>query len=81
MENNKNSIQLGKTLKKVREQNFLSLTQLTVKTGMSSPYLSNIESGKRNISFNTLCLILEALDYSLDDFFKEYVKQNKKKDE
>lgn len=74
------SVQLGDTIRAIRIRKGLSLTHLTVKTGLSSPYLSQVEAGK-NITFSNLIKIVYGLDCKLDEFFKEYELLDKKKDE
>ena len=50
-----------------REFRGLKVKELAEKAGISQPYLSQIESGEREGTFDTMHRIAEALDVSLDD--------------
>lgn len=55
---------LGYILKRVRNIRGYSLTELSVKTGMSKSSLSNIENNKNNPTVDTLSKICDALNIS-----------------
>lgn len=61
---------LGDTLKKVREAKGLSQKELAGLLDMPQPQYSRIESGKTDPSFTTLERIAKALGISLADLFK-----------
>lgn len=59
--------ELGKFIKKIRLENGLNITELARKSGISRPYLSQIESGSRAPSNDLLLDLSKALgiDYSV----------------
>lgn len=61
---------LGNTLKKVREAKGLSQKELAGFLEMPQPQYSRIEGGKTDPSFTTLERIAKALGISLADLFK-----------
>lgn len=61
---------LGDTLKKVREAKGLSQKELAGLLDMPQPQYSRIESGKTDPSFTTLERIAKALGVSLSELFK-----------
>lgn len=61
---------LGETLKKVREAKGLSQKELAGLLDMPQPQYSRIESGKTDPSFTTLERIAKALGISLAELFK-----------
>ncbi len=64
--NSNNSIRMqrdiGKMIRKYREQKKLSQAALASLTAMQSQYISEIELGQANITIKTLCKICDALD-------------------
>ena len=54
-----------------REHRGLSLGQLAKAAGISKPYLSQIETGKRRGTIEVLAAIARGLDLDLDDLVKE----------
>ncbi|MCE2152786.1 helix-turn-helix domain-containing protein [Streptococcus thermophilus] len=60
---------MKKTLSKLLIDRGMTVTELSEKTGISYNTLMNI--GKRDISFNRMVKIADALDVSLDEFRKE----------
>ncbi len=58
---------LGELIAVYREANKLSLRDLSKKTGISNPLLSQIENGKiKNTSFRTIIKLSRALNINLD---------------
>lgn len=57
----------GNPLKVWREYRKMTQQQLTEKAGISVPYLSQIETGKRNASTNVLVAIASVLQVDVDD--------------
>lgn len=55
-------IALGSAIREVREQHGLSQERLGFEAGVDRTYVSSIERGHRNISFDNLVKIAEALD-------------------
>lgn len=62
--------EIGKKIKQLRKNN-LELTQdeFAKRLGWDRTYLSRIESGKQNLTLDSLVLICKNLDVSLADFF------------
>jgi len=56
--------EIGKFIKEIRLENNMNITQLAEQSGVSRPYLSQIESGKRNPSNDLLFKLSKALDIS-----------------
>lgn len=61
----------GFNLKIERTKNRLSQEELAIKTNLSKPYISNVESAKHNISLVNAYKLSAALNKSLDDMLKE----------
>lgn len=57
---------VGSRLKKRRLSLGLTLSQITEAVGVSSGFMSEIENGKKLPASNTLCLLSQALDCSID---------------
>jgi transcriptional regulator with XRE-family HTH domain len=64
-------ISLGQRLHELRDKADLSLRELSRKVGISSPYLSDIELGRRFPSEEILAKLAGALNESLEDL-KQY---------
>lgn len=62
---------LGKYLKKVREDLNLSLRQADKLTGISRSYLSQLERGAHEPQFRTLQKLAKFYNVPLMNFFKE----------
>ncbi len=60
----KRRIKLGETIRKRRESLGLTQRELADAVGIDQPYLSRIESGKCNITFDVLADIDEALSHA-----------------
>jgi len=65
----------GETLRTIRRRKGLSQKRLAEIIGSTQPHLSNIESGKGDLMFETVVKLCQALEISLDDFQK--LKLNK----
>lgn len=50
-----------------RQHRGLSLAALAKQVGVSQPFLSNVENGKKNASFDVMAALAGALGVSLDD--------------
>jgi transcriptional regulator with XRE-family HTH domain len=68
---NSADIRVGKHLRAVRRQRGLTVEQLAQRTGLSRPYLSNLERDHNSPTVTTLNTILEALGVSLVQLFQE----------
>ena len=64
-------ISLGQRLRELRDKADLSLRELAKKIGISSPFLSDIELGRRFPSEEILGKLARALNVSLEDL-KQY---------
>jgi transcriptional regulator with XRE-family HTH domain len=64
-------ISLGQRLHELRDKADLSLRELSRKVGISSPFLSDIELGRRFPSEEILAKLAGALNVSLEDL-KQY---------
>lgn len=63
------------TLKKLRKENKLTLKELSIKSGVSVSFISDIENMRRNPSIETLESLAKALNVSINVFFdKENTK-------
>jgi len=60
-----NDVVLGKTIHEIRELKEMTLLDVANKCGVSVPYLSLIENGKRRLSLDRLEKISKALDIPL----------------
>lgn len=60
------SLSIGARIRAMRRQRQYTLQQLADRSGLSTPYISNIESGKATPSLTALLLIADALDEKLD---------------
>jgi transcriptional regulator with XRE-family HTH domain len=61
---------LGKRLKQLRLEAKLTQEKLSIATGLSQTYISGVESGKRNPSYESLVKILKAFGISESDILK-----------
>ena len=61
---------IGERIKYLRTHKiFLSQEDFSVKLGYDRTYMSRVESGRQNITIETLIKICEGLEISLKDFF------------
>lgn len=54
MENNAIKVQMGQAIRRLREKERLSQERLALMVGISRQHLSNVESGKANVSVELL---------------------------
>lgn len=66
---------IGKKIKRLRVQNQLTLEELANRSELTKGFLSQVERNLTSPSIATLEDILEALGTSLNEFFKEEVKE------
>lgn len=69
MDNLENRIKLGNRIKELRNEQGLSLRRFGMMTGQGHTSLCELESGKRQVRFDTICRITDSLGISLHDFF------------
>ncbi len=63
--------QVGKTIIRLRKLRGLSQEKFALESGIDRRYLSDVENGKRNISFELLTRVANFFDVSLSYFIKE----------
>ena len=61
---------LSNNVKKIRKLKKLTLKETAKKTGVSHQMISQIETGKKHPSLETLIKIADAFDCSLDDLVR-----------
>ncbi len=61
----------GLNLKMYRHKFKMSQDDVAEKTGFSSPYISNVEAGKHNLSLVNALKFAEIFDKKIEDFLKE----------
>ena len=61
-----NYIEIGKRIKKFRRQKAMTQCKLAELADLSNPYLSQVESGIKKASLESLAKISRILDVSLD---------------
>lgn len=67
---------LGDNIRKLRKEKKISINKLSKITGIALGYLSDLENNKAtNPSIDKLTLIAEALDISVDLFFKDDLEE------
>jgi transcriptional regulator with XRE-family HTH domain len=66
-------VQIGERVKELRDAKKLSQQDLANAADMERSFITHIETGKRNISVDTLQKVLEALEISFKDFFDSKV--------
>ena len=60
---------LGKRIRKLRQQTGLSQEKFTLKIGMVRTYFASVEAGKRNIAIVNIKKIADGMDVSLSELF------------
>ena len=60
---------LGKRIRKLRQQTGLSHEKFTLKIGMVRTYFASVEAGKRNIAIVNIKKIADGMDVSLSELF------------
>lgn len=64
-------IKVGKALKEIREKKKITQGMLSTTAGIDRTFISHVENGSRNVSIETLEKMLNGLNISFKDFFKE----------
>ena len=62
--------QLGKRIAFLRKEKGMSQLDLALEAGVSAPYLSSLERGKRNPTLEILTNIARALQVGLEELFR-----------
>ena len=60
----------GLKIRAIRERKGMTLAELSMKAGISAPYLSDIERGNRRGSYATLVKIAEALEMPVEEIWE-----------
>ena len=66
--------QVGKTIVRLRKQRGLSQEKFALEAGIDRRYLSDVENGNRNVSFEVLNRVAGFLNIPLSSFFEEAEK-------
>ncbi|MGM9970311.1 MAG: helix-turn-helix domain-containing protein [Anaeroplasma sp.] len=61
----------GKRIRSLRKKYNLTQEELAYKINMSARNLSDIENGRVNCHYTTICFLAEAFDISLKELFTE----------
>jgi len=62
--------QLGKRIKRLREERSISQRKFAMMIGMDRSYLISVEAGRRNIAIDNLSKIADGLDVTLSELLK-----------
>ena len=62
-------IQVGKTIIRLRKLRGLSQEKFALESGIDRRYISDVENGKRNVSFEFLNRVADYFNLSLSSFF------------
>lgn len=62
----------GQHLKKVREKKGMSGAELGRQTFIDQPHIVRLEQGRTNPTFYTITLLCQALEISVEEFFKGF---------
>ena len=62
--------QLGRRIRRLRENHGLSQRKFALMIGMDRSYLISVEGGKRNIALDNLEKISRGLDISISELFE-----------
>lgn len=68
--NNDLIFNVGMTIAKLRNKNNLSQEVLSELSEIHRTYLSEVEGGKRNLTLTVLKRIVDALGFSMSEFFR-----------
>lgn len=72
---------LGQHLRQLRQEKQLSLLDFEKKGLMTRHYLSEVENGKKNISWETLLKIAKGLGIGIEELFNEINTPNRKEED
>lgn len=65
------TVKIGNRIRELRTQTGLSQEKFAQKIGMDRTYFASVELGKRNISIVNIEKIVNGLDVTLSEFFKD----------
>ena len=66
--------EIGKRIKELRKQKKIPQEKLAEMIGITPNYLSALERGAYNIKLDTLVQIIDCLDITADDLFRDVIK-------
>ncbi len=66
--------EIGKRIKELRKQKKMRQEKLAEMVGITPNYLSALERGAYNIKLDTLVQIIDCLDITSDDLFRDVIK-------
>jgi len=67
---------VGERIKSLRKSKGLTQANLGEQVDLPQPYIGGIEKGERNISLDTLQKLLEALNITPEELFRNYVNDS-----
>lgn len=70
-------LELGKRIRTARRKKGMSQAELADKVGISVPYVSDVENGKKTIGVDIFLRIAEALQVSTDWLLRVDIPQNR----
>jgi transcriptional regulator with XRE-family HTH domain len=73
-----NNVIIGARIREDRKKKRMTLQEVADKTGLSTPYLSQIENGKVNINISNLEVISKALETTMGSYFIDVNNQDLK---
>jgi transcriptional regulator with XRE-family HTH domain len=68
--------QIGRRLAELRKLSKLSQAELAKKSNISAEFISRVERGLNAPSIKTLSWMLNAMDFTISDFFKYFEMDN-----
>ncbi len=68
---------IGERIKAIRSDLNLSQDEIAMRAEMERSFITHIESGRRNISVETLEKVISALEVSFSDFFNHQTFKSK----
>ena len=71
-------LKVGERIKELRKEKNLSQQKIALAADMERSFMTHIESGRRNISLETLEKIINALEVTIPDFFNSKLFVNGK---
>ena len=66
--------EIGRRIKELRKQKRIAQEKLAEMIGITPNYLSALERGAYNIKLDTLVQIIDCLDITADDLFRDVIK-------
>ncbi|MFB8374504.1 helix-turn-helix domain-containing protein [Paenibacillus taichungensis] len=70
------NVYVGARIKSLRKSKGLTQANLGEQVDLPQPYIGGIEKGERNISLDTLQKLLEALNITPEELFRNYVNDS-----